>query len=40
MAELAAAQTPEEVRKACEATVRDYAAVAEGYAAGNLAHDV
>ena len=37
---MALAQSAEAVRRACEATVQDYAAVAEGYAAGNLAHDV
>ena len=35
-----AASSPDEIRAACEATVQDYAAVAEGYAAGNLDHDV
>ena len=37
---MAQAQTTEAVRSACEATVQDYAAVAAGYAAGNLQHDV
>ena len=34
------AKTPEEIRVACTATIADYAAVAEGYAAGNLDHDI
>lgn len=35
-----AARTESEVRQACSATLADYAAVAEGYALGNLDHDV
>eukprot|EP00927_Polykrikos_kofoidii_P051947 TRINITY_DN45718_c0_g1_i1.p1 TRINITY_DN45718_c0_g1~~TRINITY_DN45718_c0_g1_i1.p1 ORF type:complete len:242 (-),score=21.91 TRINITY_DN45718_c0_g1_i1:204-872(-) len=34
------ARTDEEIRAACEATIADYAAVATGYAEGNLNHDV
>ena len=34
------AQTPEEVAAAAAATIEDYTAVAEGYAAGNMGHDV
>jgi len=32
--------TPEEVRLAADSTIADYAAVAQGYAAGNMDHDV
>jgi len=35
-----AASTDAHVRQACQATIEDYAAVAEGYAKGNMAHDV
>jgi len=34
------ATTPEEVATAAAATIADYGAVAEGYAAGNMDHDV
>lgn len=34
------ARTEEQIRAACEATIGDYAAVVEGYAEGNLQHDV
>ena len=34
------ANTPEEVRLAAESTIADYAAVADGYARGNMDHDV
>lgn len=34
------ASTAEEVRQAAESTIADYAAVAEGYAKGNMDHDV
>ena len=39
-ADFSIAQTTEEVAAAAEATLADYAAVAEGYAAGNMNHDV
>ena len=35
-----AASTPDAVHKACRATIEDYGAVAEGYARGNMDHDV
>ena len=34
------ARTNEEIRLAAESTIADYAAVAQGYAQGNMAHDV
>ena len=36
----APASTADAVRDACRATLEDYASVAEGYARGNLNHDV
>lgn len=38
--DFAIAKTNEEVRSAAAATIADYGAVAEGYAAGNMNHDV